>query len=431
MALKLNERYPGRYNNPSADYPQGSFKNRTTPTAKDGSYLEQDWANDKEGFFQSLLAMAVIEANGAVDKVGASQVFDALLQLGQIQAGVAFTTGGTATALTLTPTPAIQAYAVNQRFSVKFSVAAGLNPTLNVSAKGAKSLKQYGADGSKVAAAFAADQISDVVYDGTDFVVLDALATNAALGQCRLAKSGASIVLTPCNGNKLTINGLSQTVPNAGVSLSPAGLTPSTLYYIYAYMNAGVMTLEASATGHSTDTASGVEIKAGDATRTLVGMARPIAGPAWQDSVQQRFVLSWFNRRAIPVSGQFTTDRTVAANVTVEVNAEIRNEFLCWGDEYTKGCAQLEVLFSYAGTNRVGVELRFDGVRVPGSSVNIAPPLANADMLVSSSPQPQLLAEGYHFTSVWAQTNPIGTITFITINGSGTNASMLLTEIRG
>lgn len=78
MSLKLNERYPGRFNNPTAGYPQGSFKNRTTPTAKDGSYLEKDWANDKEGFFQSLLSQAGIAANGAVDAVGASQYFSAL-----------------------------------------------------------------------------------------------------------------------------------------------------------------------------------------------------------------------------------------------------------------------------------------------------------------------------------------------------------------
>lgn len=81
MALKLNERYPGRFTNPSGDYPQGSFKNRTTPTAKDGSYLEKDWANDKEGFFQSLLAGAGITADGSVDKVGASQYIDALMSV--------------------------------------------------------------------------------------------------------------------------------------------------------------------------------------------------------------------------------------------------------------------------------------------------------------------------------------------------------------
>lgn len=81
MSLKLNERYPGRFDNPSADYPQGSFKNRTSPTAKDGSYLEKDWVNDKEGFFQSLIAVAGITPSGTADKVGASQYYDALLSV--------------------------------------------------------------------------------------------------------------------------------------------------------------------------------------------------------------------------------------------------------------------------------------------------------------------------------------------------------------
>lgn len=173
MSLKLNERYPARFNNPTAGYPQGSFKNRTTPTAKDGSYLEKDWANDKEGFFQSLLSAAGVTANGSVDAVGASQFFDSLLQLAQAQTAQAFTTAGTSTALTLAPVPAITAYSANQRFSVKFSVSSGLNPTLNISSKGAKSIKQYSSTGAKVAASFSANQIGDVVYDGTDFVLLN------------------------------------------------------------------------------------------------------------------------------------------------------------------------------------------------------------------------------------------------------------------
>lgn len=81
MSLKLNERYPGRFNNPSDDYPNGSFKNRTTPESKDGSYLEKDWANDKEGFFQSLLSGAGVAANGLVDKVGSSQFYTALISI--------------------------------------------------------------------------------------------------------------------------------------------------------------------------------------------------------------------------------------------------------------------------------------------------------------------------------------------------------------
>lgn len=78
MALKLNERYPGRFNSPTSQYPQGSFKNRTAPGAKDGSYLEQDWANDALAFLSSLLSGAGITPNGNVDTVGASQYYTAL-----------------------------------------------------------------------------------------------------------------------------------------------------------------------------------------------------------------------------------------------------------------------------------------------------------------------------------------------------------------
>lgn len=81
MALTLPNRYPGRFNPPSAEYPQGSFKNRTAPGALDGSYLEQDWANDKEGFFQSLIAAAGLTPSDLPDEVGASQYYDALLDI--------------------------------------------------------------------------------------------------------------------------------------------------------------------------------------------------------------------------------------------------------------------------------------------------------------------------------------------------------------
>lgn len=248
MALKLNERYPGRYNNPSPDYPQGSFKNRTSPTAKDGSYLEQDWANDKEGFFQSLLAKAVINANGAVDKVGSSQAFDALMQLGQNQEGKAFATAGTATALTLTPVPAIQAYATSQRFSVKFSLTSGVNPTLNVSGKGPKSLKQYDSSGAKVSAKFVADQISDVVYDGTDWVVLDRLPSNSSVTVAglfkglRITASGSSnfvsiiadqVVLSDDLGNYLSASAvnISASTIVSGVNGLDSGTASVSIWY--------------------------------------------------------------------------------------------------------------------------------------------------------------------------------------------------------
>ena len=124
---------------------------------------------------------------------------------GQIvqQTLVAFTTGGTAGALTLTPSPAISAYAAPLRYRVKFSQASTGTDTINVSAIGAKSIKQYDSTGAKVAAVFAANQLADVEYDGVDFVLLDQLPVNAV--QTRQSARGISRLIASANGTSSNI----------------------------------------------------------------------------------------------------------------------------------------------------------------------------------------------------------------------------------
>lgn len=100
------------------------------------------------------------------------------VSVGQTDTG--FDTGGVAGTLTLTPTPALGAYAAKVRYNVKFGVASTGADTINVSGLGAKSLKQYDSSGSKVAAIFGANMLSDIEYDGVDFVVLDAPPAAAA-----------------------------------------------------------------------------------------------------------------------------------------------------------------------------------------------------------------------------------------------------------
>lgn len=50
----------------------------------------------------------------------------------QTQLATAFTTGGTSTAFTLTPTPAISAYVAGIEFDVTFNAASGASPTLEI-----------------------------------------------------------------------------------------------------------------------------------------------------------------------------------------------------------------------------------------------------------------------------------------------------------
>ncbi len=126
--------------------------------------VTDDWLNEvQEEIIGVLTSAGVTPVKGTQN-----QLASAIAKIIQGQLGNAVTTAGTATAYTLTPSPAIAAYAAGQRLNVTFHAPSGLNPTINVSRKGAKSLKQYDATGAKVAAVTVAGQVSDVVYDGTD-----------------------------------------------------------------------------------------------------------------------------------------------------------------------------------------------------------------------------------------------------------------------
>lgn len=89
----------------------------------------------------------------------------------QAQTWTAFTSGGTSGVYTLTPVPAIFAYAVGQRFNVMFNAVSASTNTININGLGAKSLKMYNSAGTKIDAVFALNQVIDIIYDGTDFVM--------------------------------------------------------------------------------------------------------------------------------------------------------------------------------------------------------------------------------------------------------------------
>jgi hypothetical protein len=223
-------------------------------------------------------------------------------------------------------------------------------------------------------------------------------------GQGRLTLNGANLNFCPYNGRSVIIGGAQQAIPSACVALAATGTTATTLYYVYAWMNAGTMTLEASTTAHATDATTGVEIKSGDATRTLVGMARPIAGPAWVDSQTQRFVASWFNRQTKNINGPATAAASTASTTFIEVTSAARAEFLAWADAAVlvtaSGNAQANTT-----TLLVGLMAGMDNTTPAASQPSIMY-MANAGvqyaMSHSASFQP---TEGYHFLSPMGNVN--------------------------
>lgn len=251
--------------------------------------------------------------------------------------------------------------------------------------------------------------------DGSEWAAVGvAQATAIARGECELVKDSTNLKLQRVNGNLLTINGSNETIPSAGVTLAPTGLSVSTLYYIYAYMDSGTMTLEASVTADAVDSTTGVAIKTGDATRTHVGWAYPVTGPAFADSETQRYVRSRFNPKPLLIKNAFTAIRTTSSATAAEVNTEIRIEFLAVPGDVLKADAA-----GYSFNNDVaGVTVSTVGL--DGTST-IDPPVGvlsfgQAGDAVTAPAVFDNMSTGYHYiTYVGRITGATGTYGFATV----------------
>lgn len=183
----------------------------------------------------------------------------------QGQTYTAFTTAGAAPNFTLTPSPAIAAYAAGQRFRVKFHAAGTGADALNISTLGNKNLKQYDSTGSKIAPVIAANQLADIEYDGVDLVILDPLPASGALPLAALPfpTIGATNRVMGATGAIVAGQGGTVSVP-AGVAVSlseevsvgvtgvlrsfitsawtSANLAVSSTYYLRAQVQSGALT---------------------------------------------------------------------------------------------------------------------------------------------------------------------------------------------
>lgn len=150
---------------------------------------------------------------------------------------------------------------------------------------------------------------------------------NNAQGNCYLSTPTATtLTLSPLYGNRLFINGVNEEIPSAGVTLASTGstLVSSNYYYIYAYMNAGTMTMEASTTAYVSSAWSGVPTKSGDQTRTLVGLTFSTTTAAGSSnwSTNTCDTLSWWNPRLKAASAAGNPGLT--STTTTEINSALR-----------------------------------------------------------------------------------------------------------
>lgn len=252
-------------------------------------------------------------------------------------------------------------------------------------------------------------------------------------GRCQLQYVGTtSIKLAPYNGNGVMINGLVYNIPSAGVTLANTGLTAATLYYIYVYNNAGTLTLEASTTAHATDTTTGVEIKSGDATRTLVGKVYMDSGTpgTYADSATKRWVISWFSQRPRSGLSAFTADRSTGSSSYTELNTEIRVQFICWPNSSVR--IQANGGHEHNGTANVNTSIGIDSTSTAQDSYCTYQPASNG---IDGPFSVSVFTEGLsgtavHYATLLGQV-PGGSGTGLWTGGSSGARSTLRVEFNG
>jgi hypothetical protein len=254
---------------------------------------------------------------------------------------------------------------------------------------------------------------------------LQASTTGAAAGLLGLnfgqvhfaATSTTAVALVPKGGAYLTIAGVDYPVPSGGVAatitstyvngVAATALTASTLYYVYAFMLAGVLTLNFSTTAHATDTTAGnvgVEIMTGDNAYSLVGMVYPTSGPVLGYSGANQLVLSWFNKSGLAAINIFTAGRSTTSGSYAEVNSEIRCQFLVWSGD----SAQIEINGSVESNTAMSVAtaISIDSTSTPQDAYTQGTVTgANQFMATVVSRAFGGLAEGFHYATLLGLTS--------------------------
>jgi hypothetical protein len=277
----------------------------------------------------------------------------ALTSLGNQASYAPWTTGGTNTAYTLTPTPASTANATGQRFRVTFNAASGATPTLAVSGQTAKSLKYYDSTGAKQAITSTQvpiNWISDVEYDGTDWVVLQPLTSvlvapaqdfrltlTTAVPVTTADVTGATtIYCTPYKGNRISLyDGTNWNVrTSAEFSLGLGTITSAKPYDVFCYDNAGTPTLEFLAWTNDTTRATalayqdGVLVKSGATTRRYLGTFYTTSTTQTEDSAANRYLWNYYHRvyRAMKSATETANSWTYTTATWRQSNANAANQ---------------------------------------------------------------------------------------------------------
>ncbi|WP_147252003.1 hypothetical protein [Thalassospira profundimaris] len=220
-------------------------------------------------------------------------------------------------------------------------------------------------------------------------------AASCTTSQCRLVELNGMLVLRRFGGRKIVINGGLYDIPVEGVSIAATSTQANNLYYVYAAVINGELVLEWSSVGHTQSEVTGIEIKLGDETRTLVGMVYVLQNDAWPAAPE--LVASWYNRQ--PIAKNSSTGAVSVSSTSFQIVTTTANSigFLCWADD--------AVSLSAAGyadcSNGSAAMVAIDGTPIGAYASGVQPQASLAPTYAG------LLTEGYHLAGI-AMRSPNG-----------------------
>jgi microcystin-dependent protein len=242
--------------------------------------------------------------------------------------------------------------------------------------------------------------------------------------------SATQLSFAPFRGSLIRINGADYAIPAAGIAglantsvyidgVACQNLAASTLYRVYCFNNAGTLTAEFSTTAHATSATPGNvgnEIKSGDDSRTLIGLALTGGTALFYDSLQYRYTRSWINRDRVSLSvGPLSVQVTATTATQTAANAL----FVCFANEALSASAMwygtataVSNLFFQAVLDGAGTSQWQSAVSTTSTTSKYETGTAVGAWNVSS--------EGQHTVSLYAAVSAANTAT-----GTGTISGIL------
>ncbi len=229
-----------------------------------------------------------------------------------------------------------------------------------------------------------------------------------------------TVYFTPFRGNKIDLydstNAQWVRVPFSELSLDVPDATQ--MNDVFIYLSSGVLTLEAVAWTNDTTrataltTQNGVLVKSGAVGRRYLGSfyGTTAGNGQTEDSIAKRYVWNYYNRVGRDMKAGFTANRTTTSTSGVEVDTEIRCNFVV-GVVEEKPNFRLAGVWQNSGTNINQVYISIDALTTDSltacsltAGANSQPFSITNDVVVASA--------GLHYATLFGFVNA-GTATFI------------------